>query len=521
MTGTGSRSESRRIREAHAGRGRRALAVTLLVLGLAALLSVGAALRTGAAPKSELTGLEGGLPAASPSSLASSMWDCPGPLPGGRSATRSAMVVVNNGSKSAAVQLSAYAVSVSNRGGSVMKGWAKSWTMPAKSTNTVSLASSAKPQSDAVSVLSSSDALAVFEWILPPSDSAAAGATPAQVESPCEVGTSAVAYVASGSTAGRSSVTVSVFNPTATEAVVGMRVSDGSSSAQPPALQGLIIPPYSVHTFAIGPWVVQQPTVAVTVMATAGQVAIGAGETVSSGSATGQSLVIGSYQTRAAWFLSPGMEVPGRTVAVRVYDPGTRAATVTISSPVVGGPSVDLTAVVPGEGALTVALPLATSRPKTPTTAPVQVTEGPITVRTAEGVGVVVARVVAVPLTGMASSVSYLAATSWPVATSVVPGRQEAVGTTLVLADPGSSGATVEVATLPPEGLASRLVARLTVQAGGRTSLELSSGEAGSALLVTATEAIVAETVRYPISPHSTTTLPVQPQEVAAVPVSG
>lgn len=509
------------------GRARRLAAAAFLLVALGGILAVAATVPAPRPASTELAGSVGALPAASLTSGTSSLWDCPGPLPGGRSATRSAVVVVNSGAHPATVQLAVAAAAVSTRGGAPLPGWSRTLTVAARSTSTLSLASNARAQSDAVSVLSTSDAVAVFEWVLPPNRSTSGGAvfTPALIESPCELGTSTVAYLASGSTVGKSEVTVSVFNPTATEAVVGMRVSYGASDVDPPALQGLIVQPYSLQTYGIGAWVVQRQTVAVTVAATAGQVAVGATETQSGGAASGQALVIASDETRDTWVLGPGLDVPGRTVAVRVYDPSERQATVTISSPVSGGPSIDLTAGVPAGGALTVELPLAPARPSSRGRPVPRVIEGPITIRSADGVGIVVARLTVVPAGSGTSAVSYIAGTSWPSLLSIVPGRQAAGGSAIVLANPGVVAATVQLTSLPSSTaggtVEGRVFGRLTLPPGGRETFDLGAVSAGAAIEVSASEAIVAESERYPVAPAGSSPLPIQPEPAGAVPLSG
>jgi hypothetical protein len=466
----------------------------LVLLLLAGLLTAGRVVRHGGRPfPPAIQTAAGGLPTASLSSDQASGWACPGPLPAGKGSGGSAVEVVNSGGRSATADVTVAATSPSNLGGSVLAGWSENVTVAAHSAMTVPMRTNGPASNDAVSVVSGSSAIAVFETIAPGATGARGHAIfPAPLGSPCENGTSAASYIASGSTNNKSGIVVAVFDPTATEAVVGMTVSRGSSTTTPPALQGLTIKPYSVQTFKIGTWVVQQATVAVTVTASVGQVAVGASEAQSSAGSTGSALVIGAYRASTTWTVGAGFSVLGRTAGIRLYDPGSAAATVSILSPVSGGPSVNLTAGVPAGGVITVQVPVTIAPPKSPKAAPIA--EGPIIIRSAQNVPIVVARIVSSPLAGGVKAVNYLAVTAQPAPIWVLPAAGRGGGV-VVVANPGAASINVSLDGTKTSGGLKGLVG-LTVPAGGRGTFTVPSSGYGSYFLASS-QPFVAELTTF------------------------
>jgi hypothetical protein len=336
--------------------------------------------------------------------------------------------------------------------------------------------------------------------------------------------------VGAGSTAGQSDVIVSLFDPTATQAVAAIRVSTGSSVTTPPALQGLIIKPYSLQVFDLSRWVVQQPTLAVAVSTTIGRVALGAAETVASDptattATNGQALLVGVALPQDTWVMTPGLGQITRTVAVNVYDPGSRPARVTIASPVPGRPLTEISVVVPAGGVREVVLPLPTGGSSLGHAAlPV---EGPIVVRTAEGVGVVVARIAVQHLGSHTETLALAAGTAQPSDGWILPATSGSATTTvpplgggLVFSNPGAKPTVLQLSELTTAGGSSSLPLLKTVTLAGGSSLTVAlplplkaTGFAG--LLVTAGAPVVAEQDFYAVGTAQ------QPIPVAPVPTLG
>jgi hypothetical protein len=520
----------------------RARALGLVTLMLAGVLVAGAVVhrvpehQTGSPPNAQL-------PSVSLSSHSSVEWDCPGPLPAGASPDRSAVVVANPGRGAARVLVHVAAVGTTgNAGGSPLAGWSTRLTIPPLSERQVRLETSGPAQDDAVSVLSTVGAVAVFESVAPPASEAVRaphGRPPSAPEqSPCSTRAAVRSYIASGSTEGESDVLVSLFDPTATQAVAGIQVATETGTVAPPALQGLIVRPFSLQVFDIGKSVVQQPVVAVAVAATAGRIATGASETVGSDptaatAITGRALVVGIGQPRDRWVLTPGLGTVESSTGVRVYDPGSRSATVTIFSPVGGRAPIEITEEVPAGQVRTVELPVPaapagrtqkTSGLPSKAAAPV---EGPIVVQTAEDVGVVVARIATLTLGAHEEAVAFAAASSVPANVWVVPAIAFGVSVAggIVISNTGIGSTQVEITRLGSgSGAAGATgLSTLTIGPGASTTASVGSPVAGttfSGLLVTASAPVVVEQDLYALStPHET--VPVMPAPVEGIPVTG
>jgi hypothetical protein len=353
--------------------------------------------------------------------------------------------------------------------------------------------------------LSASAAVAVFESVV-----YAPKSNPVPAASPCEAGTASASYIGAGSTFGSSSVIVSVFDPTATPAVVGIRVSTGAESVLPPTLQGLIIKPYSLQVFNLGRWVVQQPTLGVTVSVSVGRVAVGAAETEAPNArVSGSGLLIAVDQTAGVWVMPPGVIRAGRSVAVRIFDPGVRSAMVTISSPLAGRAPIELTDNLAAGGVLDVSLPLRASATKkgkasSPAAAGAPAVEGPIVVRTrpreissADGVGVVVSRITALPYAGQDQAATFAAATSVPSRQWVLPAATGVFGKSglredLVLSNPNNAAASAEVEVLRA---GSGAVSTIAIPANSTATVAVGSsrGHVLGAVLVLASASVTAE----------------------------
>jgi len=259
-------------------------------------------------------------------------------------------------------------------------------------------------------------------------------------------------------------------------------------------------------------------------------VAMGASVTIESDSTaatavSGQALLIGIDAPQSTWVMTPGMAQPSRTVSVRVYDPGSRPASVTISSPVSGEPLTEIATVVPAGEVRDLTLPLPPGSFSHDVTHPSAV-EGPIVVRTAEGVGVVVARITVRQVSAYAETVSLAGATAnpcddWLVPTGSVTGTAGASPAgSLVVSNPGSVQAEVEVDELTAaSGSSPATLTTLVVGPGGTATATLhpTSGASLEGLEVRSSSPVVAEQDYHAASAiHA---LAVGPSPVVGVPV--
>jgi hypothetical protein len=274
------------------------------------------------------------------------------------------------------------------------------------------------------------------------------------------------------------------------------------------------IKPYALQTFDLGKWVVQRPTVAVTVSTTVGRVAVGAEETQLGPSSDGQSLVVAVDQPSTVWTLTPGLTVLGRTTDLRIYDPSSQPTTAAISSPVTGGPSVSLTASVPAGGVITVQLPVTVALPRSSKDA--AIVEGPIILRSSEGVGVVAARVVLSPTGSGPAGVTYMGVTSPPSREFVVPGGG-AAGQALVVANPNVAPLTVRVYAVRAGG-GLEVAGSIAVLGQSRKTLVLPAKAGVLAYLLAAPRPVAAEGAAYAWSGRLVA-LPAEASSVTGIPV--
>ncbi len=506
------RLRSRAGREANGAEVRvRVRAILLVAVMLAGILTAGAVVRTGV-PRAANMPRGGQLPVVNLASSTSIEWECPGPLPAGSSSKQSSVVIDNPGRALARVQVFVDAVAaVPRRAERALPSWSTELALAPRTQRVVALRRTGPRQDDAVSVLETAGSVAVFEsTVTVPRAAASSGGkrraprslpSPTQQESPCATGGTTSSYIAAGSTSGRSDILVALFDPTATQAVVGIRASTASGVVVPPALQGLIIRPYSLQVFDLARLVVQQALVAISDETSMGRVVLGAYETVASDptAATalhGQALVIGVGSPRSSWVMTPGPVARSGTVSVDVYDPGSRAADVSISSRSAssqgsGRPVVEISAIVPAGDVREITLPSPTVPPaRTPKPTPRQILRGPIVLKAAGGVGVVVARSGVQQVAAHAQTVALLAATCEPASEWLLPVAASSIASTggslperggIVVSDPGDVPATIEVVRLATDGPSRSHLAVMSLAPGATVTLALSPPGPGTA----------------------------------------
>ncbi|MHB1771462.1 MAG: DUF5719 family protein [Acidimicrobiales bacterium] len=546
-----ARLRTRAAREANGADVRvRVRAVLLVALMLAGILIAGAVVRAGV-PRAAKVSRGGQLPVVNLASSTAVEWECPGPLLAGSSSQQSSVVIDNPGRASARVQVFVDAVAAFPRKAErALPSWSTALTLAPHSQSVVALHRTGPRQDDAVSVLETAGSVAVFESTVTVTRMAAStgGKKPTprsspsstRQESPCATGGTTSSYIAAGSTGGRSDILVALFDPTATQAVVGIRASSASGVVVPPALQGLIIRPYSLEVFDLARLVVQQDLVAISDETSVGRVVLGAYETVASDptAATalhGQALVLGIGSPRSSWVMTPGPAARGGTVSLDVYDPGSREAEVSISSSsassqATGQPVVEISAIVPAGEVREITLPSPTvASARTAKASSRQALRGPIVLRVAGGVGVVVARSDVQQVAARTQTVALLAATcelasEWllPVASTTSAAGALPEHGDIVISDPGAAQARIEVLQLTTAGpLGRSQLATLSLAPGTTATLALSlpaHGTAFAGLELISSSPVVAEQDFSPVGPHRRAVL-VAPAPLQGIPL--
>lgn len=205
-------------------------------------------------------------------------------------------------------------------------------------------------------------------------------------EAPCASSTAQTWYFAHGSTAGNDGAVLSIFNPGATEAVVDTElVTSKQDVLQPAAYQGVDVPAGSLVTEYVSAHDESDPGFAAAVTAVSGSVVAAELQSFQAPGVDGVALVLGSPKPSARWAFPSIEQVSGGQVTFYLYDPGRRAAHVTMTTSSSSGSTTPIALTVPAHG--TVALEAARQ-----VSLPVG-TAFSATFASADRVGVVVSRV--------------------------------------------------------------------------------------------------------------------------------
>jgi len=172
---------------------------------------------------------------------------------------------------------------------------------------------------------------------------------------PCSPSTAANWYFAQGATAQGGGLILSLFNPTATDAVVNISlVSSTAGFLAPAAYQGIDVAPGSLVTENIGDHAPQDGDVAVEVAALSGSLVATELESVGTSGNGGISLTLGSPAPAWQWVFPQSTGIPGGTVAFSVLNPSTMAAMVSVAVGLSAGAGAEpLTLRVPAQSLVT------------------------------------------------------------------------------------------------------------------------------------------------------------------------
>jgi hypothetical protein len=282
---------------------------------------------------------------------------------------------------------------------------------------------------------------------------------------PCASQTSPDWSFAGGSTTAGNTLTLSLLNPSSTEAVVDISFLTGSGKVSPQTYQGLVVPPGQLVVENVGDFVQNASAIATLVSAESGSVVSSQFQQWSSGATGGVSLQLGAPAASRIWrFAQTTTEsetaAPGSAVDFTLANPGSATATATI---LVGLPSGSVVPKQVSVPALSTAVFAASGANGLPEQVPYSVTiesDAPIVV----GRTVQAAAGAQVPVWG-SSAGTVTVANRWLVPAPGVPGAPGAPNAklnSLAVANPGPSKARVTIADLG----SSRPLAVVTVGAG-------------------------------------------------------
>ena len=258
---------------------------------------------------------------AAPESSQSSSWYCPGGTGTANGQATSTLLVVNSGSRRVAGTVR------------VADGAGKS------ATGRLSVAGHAEVAEPVARLLAGS-------WLASEVDLAGGAVTVSDLVSgpsgwavtPCASETSANWYFATGSTALGNSLYVTLYNPTASLAVVDMSFLASNGLEQPQAYQGIVLPPGRTVTEPIGTYVQDQAAVATEVSARSGAVVASALEVYGAGGISGLSFRLGAPALAPAWNIPRAADEQGGTSQLAVLNPSDVAEKVTVAVQLPSGP---------------------------------------------------------------------------------------------------------------------------------------------------------------------------------------
>jgi hypothetical protein len=276
---------------------------------------------------------------------------------------------------------------------------------------------------------------------------------------PCAPSAATDWYFAHGATSQGGGLILSLFNPTATDAVVNVSlVSATAGYLAPAAYQGIDIAPGSFVTENIGDHLAADPDVATEVSTLSGAVVATELQSVGTPGDGGISLTLGSPATASRWVFPQNTGIPQGTVAFHVFNPTTTPAEVSVDIGLSqGAGAAPLAMRVPAQSLVTLS---AQSQTRIPTGVTYALTF------TSRATGIVVSREVAapagsppgVPEVGTVAGVPG-GSTHWLVPAAVAPGN---AAWALAVVDLGRAPASVRVTTPSGRALAGQPVHRVT-----------------------------------------------------------
>ncbi len=365
----------------------RAVLVSVVAAGLAALLALGSLAGTGNGRMRAVAQSASLLPSASLSARRATVWNCPGPL---NLSAGSASVAVANPSRHAArvlVQVAETALVpgllVDHRLGLETS----QEVVPAGSELEIPLAAGALPPRLRQAVRSARSKgsapkrakgprrpLVVYGAVSLTVSGASVGVSETALQaksvetSACALGAATRGYTASGTTYDSSTVELSLFDPSAAPAVVNLSLGTAAGLSMPQALQGLVVPPQSLEVIDLARYVPQAVRLAVAADATVGRVVIGSLTEVSARFATtllgrkhaydetGSELAVGIGRPLRSFVAPLGPNTSRFSESVGLFNPGTKPAQVLVQADEQGRRS-RLSVLVPAGEVTSVPLP--------------------------------------------------------------------------------------------------------------------------------------------------------------------
>jgi hypothetical protein len=263
---------------------------------------------------------------------------------------------------------------------------------------------------------------------------------------PCASTTARHWYFANASTAQGATVTLSLFNPTATIAVVDVSFVTAGGVIAPPAYQGIDVPGNSLVAENVGDHLPDTAAMATTVTTLSGAVVAAELETYSQAGSGGPSIILGTKQPATSWSFAQNTDVSTGATVFHVFNPTPRPATVTVTVGLAEGAAEPIVLHVAPQSVATLDTHKVTRIPLD--------TAFAATFRSSRGVGIIVDRHVTAPPAAAAPEQGDTvgvpgAATRWLLPTVSAPATQMS----LAVVNPNRRAVTISVSTFSDRGL--------------------------------------------------------------------
>ena len=310
---------------------------------------------------------------------------------------------------------------------------------------------------------------------------------------PCASTASSEWYFADGVTTKDATETLYLFNPFPDDAVVDLVFDTEEGQITPQALTGLTVQGGTTAVIPVGDSVQRREQVAATVTARAGRLVVTRLQTFDgSAGRKGIALTLGAASAGALWYLPEGLVADGITERYHVFNPSTTEARVQVELVLDQGQAEPFVLTVPAEARVTIAANDEARIPKGVSHA--------ATVRSLNGVGVVVERAVDAAVSGARTGLSQttgaqVTAKRWAFAAG---GSDDTVEEILVFQNPGTEVARVSVTVLADgTRVTNDALQGIEVAPGGRRSVRLGDSVtlAATPVLVTSDQPIIVERV--------------------------
>jgi hypothetical protein len=309
---------------------------------------------------------------------------------------------------------------------------------------------------------------------------------------PCATQASAQWYFADGATQTNTNLQIGLFNPFLEDAIadVGFTTSDGNVS--PDEFQGVLVPARSFTSINVGDRVRRREWIATTVTARSGRIVASELQTGNINGVNGTGLTLGAANPRDTWYLPDGVNLPGFTDQITLFNPNDVESEATVAVIADKGSIAPFQLHVPARGRVAVNLDKEERVPK-------DASYGTV-VKVTNGVNVVVQRSASATTPATTTGSFFQIADTDLSRRWIVPLNEtrDPFDDWVYVMNPGGKAAQVKVTGVSPVG--QPLTSTGSVEAGRRLLIhvdEFAKDDSNPGLVIESTEPVVAGRTLY------------------------